>query len=98
MRYVSGNIRFVLSYPLASFGHVKNFERTPPNKYVQDERYSCVGLRFVRFSCGLSGSHVVCLVLMSNGHQWIHTVYLKDAERMRTGQTAREPDKPHTNT
>ena len=35
--------------------------------------------------------------LRSNGHQRIHTGYLQDAESMRTGQTAREPDKPHTN-
>ena len=34
--------------------------------------------------------------LRSNGHQRIHTGYLQDAERMRTGQTARQPDKPHT--
>ena len=26
----------------------------------------------------------------------IHRGYLQDAERMRTGQTARPPDKPHT--
>ena len=37
MRSVSGDIRFVRSYmyPLESFGHVQNFERTPPDKYVQ---------------------------------------------------------------
>ena len=34
--------------------------------------------------------------LRSNRHQQIHKGYLQDAERMRTGQTAREPDKPHT--
>ena len=58
MRPVSGDIRFVRSYPLASFGHVKNFERTPPDKYV----------RWVRVThalvCGLSGSRAVCPVLM----------------------------------
>ena len=35
--------------------------------------------------------------LKSNGHQRIHTESLQDAKRMRTGQTARDPDKPHTN-
>ena len=35
--------------------------------------------------------------LRSNGHQRTHAGYLQDAERMRTGQTARDPDKPHTN-
>ena len=35
MRSVSGDVRFVRSYPLASFGHVQNFERTPPDKDVR---------------------------------------------------------------
>ena len=30
-----------------------------------DERYSCVGMRFVRFSCGLSGSHAFSILLVS---------------------------------
>ena len=52
MRSVSGDVRFVRSYPLASFEHVQNFERTPPDKdHPVDERYLCVGMRFVRFSC-----------------------------------------------
>ena len=55
---VSGDIRFVWSYPLASFGHVQNFERTAPDKYV---RWMKVTHAFV---CGLSGSRVVCPVLM----------------------------------
>ena len=29
---------------------------------------------------------VDCSQLRSNGHQWIHTGHLQDAERMRTGQ------------
>ena len=33
----------------------------------------------------------------SNGHKRIYTGYLQDAERMRTRQTAREPDRLHTN-
>ena len=57
MRSVSGDIRFVRSYPLASFGHVQNFERTPPDKYVRWMNVThwhavCpVLVRFVRFSC-----------------------------------------------
>ena len=46
MRSVSGNIRFVRSYLLASFGHVQNFEQTPLDKYVQG---MSVGMQFVRF-------------------------------------------------
>ena len=58
MRSVSGDIRFVRLYPLASFGHVQNFERTPPDK--------CVQLMNVTRAlvCGLSGSCAVCPVLM----------------------------------
>ena len=55
---MSGDIRFVRSYPLASFGHVKNFERTPPDKYI---RWVSVTHALV---CGLSGSRAVCPVLM----------------------------------
>ena len=58
MRSVSGDIHFVRSYPLASFGHVQNFERTPPDKYV----------RWMNFThaliCGLSGYCAICPVLM----------------------------------
>ena len=58
MHSVSGDIRFVRSYPLASFGHVQDFERTPPDKYV---RWMYVTHALV---CGLTGSHAVCPVLM----------------------------------
>ena len=58
MRSVSGDIRFVLSYPLASFGHVQNFEQTPPDRYV---RLMNVIHALV---CSLSGSRAVCQVLM----------------------------------
>ena len=58
MRSVSGVIRFVLSYPLASFGHIQNLERTPPDKYV---RWMNVTHALV---CGLPGSRAVCQVLM----------------------------------
>ena len=48
------------------------------------------------------GNSLTCPVvdqtqLRLNRHQPVHTGYLQEAERMRTGQTAREPDKPHTN-
>ena len=58
MRSVSGDIRFVRSYPLASFGHVQNFERTPPDKYV---RWLNVTHALV---CVLSGSRAVCPVIV----------------------------------
>ena len=58
MRPVSGDIRFVRSYPLSSFGHVQNFERTPPDKYVR-----CVKVSHA-LVCGLSGSRAVCPVLV----------------------------------
>ena len=51
-------VRFVRSYPLASFGHVQNFEWTPPGKYV---RWMNVTHALV---CSLSGSRAVCQVLM----------------------------------
>ena len=58
MRSVSGEIRFGRSYPLASFGLVQNFERTPPDKYVRWVNVThAIGMRFVRLSCGLSVSH-----------------------------------------
>ena len=59
--------------------------------------------RITECTCGTCpGNPFTCFVVdrsqfRSNGHQWIYTGYLKDAERMRTEQTAREPDKPHTN-
>ena len=49
---------FCRSYPFASFGHVQNFERTPPDKYV---RWMNVTRAVV---CGLSGSRAFCLVIM----------------------------------
>ena len=50
MRSVSGNIRFIRSYPLASFKQVQNFDRTPPDKYVRWVNVSCA------LVCGWSGS------------------------------------------
>ena len=50
MRSVSGNTRLVRSYPLASFEHVQNFERTPPDEDVGWMNVSCA------LVCGLSGS------------------------------------------
>ena len=58
MRSVSGDIRFVLSYLFASFGHVRNFEQTPPDKDVRSMEVTRA------LVCGLSGSHVVCSILM----------------------------------
>ena len=54
-------------------------------------------------ACGTRlGNSVTCPVVDhlqfgSNEHQRIHTGYLPDAERMRTGQTARKSEKTHTN-
>ena len=48
-------------------------------------------------ACGTRPGNSVTCPHNSNGHQRIHTGYLQDAERMKTGQTAREPVKPHTN-
>ena len=58
MRSVSGDIRFVRSYPLASFGHVQNFELTPPDKYARQMNVTHA------LVCGLSGSRAVCPVPM----------------------------------
>ena len=58
IRSVLGDIRFVPSYPLASFGHVQNFERTPPDKYVR-----CMNVTHA-LVCGLSSSRAVCQVQM----------------------------------
>ena len=58
MRSVSGEICFVRSYPLASFGPVQNFEWTPPDK---DVRWMNVTRALV---CSLSGSLAVCPVVM----------------------------------
>ena len=38
---VTGNIRFVRSYPLASFEHIQNFELTPTDKDVRWMNISC---------------------------------------------------------
>ena len=57
---VSRDIRFVRFYPLASFGHVQNFERTPPDKYVRRMNVTHAVV------CGLSGSRAICQVLMSS--------------------------------
>ena len=55
---MSGDIRFVPSYLLASFGHVQNFDRTLPDKYV---RWMNVTHALV---CGFSSSRAVCPVQM----------------------------------
>ena len=70
MRSVSGDIRFVRSYPLASFGNVQNFERTPPDKYV---RWMNVTHALV---CGLSGSHSVCPILIVSASDPVGILYV----------------------
>ena len=50
MRSVSGDFRFVRSYPLASVGHVQNFERTPPDLDFRWMNVSCA------LNCGFPGS------------------------------------------
>ena len=70
MRSVSGDIRFVRSYPLASFGHVQNFERTPPDKYIQwvNVTHALV--------CSLSGSRAVYAVFMRSA-SFRYPVYIR---------------------
>ena len=59
MRFVSGDVRFVWSFPLASFGHVQNFEQMPPDKYVRWVNVThAFGMRFIRLSGSLSDSQV----------------------------------------
>ena len=48
--------RFVRSYPLASFGHVQNFERTPTDK---DVRWMIVSCAFVRDFSGSRASYTM---------------------------------------
>ena len=90
MRFVSCDIRFVRSYPLASFGHVQNFELTPPDKYV---RWMNVTHTLV---CGLSGSRAVCPVLMRSS-SFRYPVCIRlcpfdfSCERSTTGQVTAFP-------
>ena len=56
---MSGNILFVRSYPLVSFGHVQNFERRPSDKDVCWVNVSCA------LVCGLSGSHAPDILYVS---------------------------------
>ena len=53
MHSVSGNIRFVRSYPLESFEQVCSKLGTDATGYIcsVDERYLYVSMWFVRFSC-----------------------------------------------
>ena len=59
MRSVSGDVRFVRSYPLASFEHVQNFERTPPDKDVRWMNVTCA------LVCGLFGSRAFGILKVS---------------------------------
>ena len=65
MRSVSGDVCFVQSYPLASFGHVQNFIRTPPDKAV---RWMNVTRALV---CGLSGSRAFGILCVSGMHPFM---------------------------
>ena len=84
MRYVSGDIRFVRSYPLASFGHVQNFQRTPPDKYIwwMNVTHALV--------CGLPCSRAVCPVLMHLA-SCRYPVCILGCERSTTGQVTEFP-------
>ena len=95
MRFMSGDICFVRSYLLASFGHVQNFEQTPPDKYV---RWMYVTHALV---CGLSGSRLVCPVLMCSAPcrypvciRWCPNAL--SCDRSTTGQVKEFPGRlPH---
>ena len=52
---MSGDVRFVRSYPLASFGHVENYERTLQDKDV----------RWINVSNAVSGSHASGILYIS---------------------------------
>ena len=86
---------FCPAYPLASFGHVQNFKRTPPDKYVW-----C--MNFTRaLVCGLPCSHAVCPVLMRSAScrypvciRWC--TFDLNCERSTTGQVTEIPRRvPH---
>ena len=65
MRSVSGDVRFVRSYPLACFGHVQNIERTPPDKDFRWMNVSCA------LVCGsLSGSRASGILYDSVDVRW----------------------------
>ena len=78
------DIPIVLSYPLASFGHVQTSNGRHQIKITVDERYSCVGVRFVRFSCSLSCSHAF-------GILWVSCMYPLMSVRSTTGQVKSFP-------
>ena len=59
MRSASGNICFVWSCPLASFGHVQNFKQTPLDKDVWWMNLSCA------LVCGLSGPRASGILYVS---------------------------------
>ena len=82
MRSMSGNIRFVRSYPLVSFGHVQNFERTPSDKDVCWVNVSCA------LVCGLSGSHDPDILYVS---VIVHST--RAGERSTSGHVTDKTDK-----
>ena len=85
-RYLScgtGSI-VVWSYLLASFVHVQNIERTPPDK---DDRWMNITRALV---CGLSGS--LAFAQFSSGPHPVGILYVRWCPL-----TTCEPDKLHTN-
>ena len=87
MRSVSGTVRFVQSYPLASFGHVQNFERTPPDKDVRFyERFLSVSMRFVQFSCVRHPVGILYVSVVVERSILGHVTVKTDEYRMLNGQ------------
>ena len=74
------------------------FENHGPPFLIRYLNVLCVPCQeLVRLNCGTRPGNSVLTVtcpvvdrsqVRSNGHQWINTGYLQDAERTRTGQTA----------
>ena len=59
---MSGDIRFVRSYRLASFGHAQIFKRTPLDKFVRSVNVTHA------LVCGLFGSLAVCSFLIRSAY------------------------------
>ena len=83
-----------ISWTTVSHPLFERFMRSSSGTRPFNMRYSSGELRFNRYmSCNwpFATKILSCLVSScqrSNGHQRIHTGYLQDAERTRTGQTA----------
>ena len=70
MRSASVDIHFVRSYSVASFEHVQNFERTPPDKDVRlmiaTRALVCDLFGSRALVCGLFGSRALVCGLFSS--------------------------------